>query len=309
MIVKPLTILVAAMMAATTVAAQDESLSTARDLYASAAYEEALAALTRAADGTPAPDAAREVDAYRAFCLVALGRNAEAEAIAESLVRKDPLFTLDRYRDVSPRIASMFATVRTRVLPQVIRDEYRTARALAAEKDPDAGARLTHVRQLIDEAKKIGVKDDTLGDLQLLVDGFLELSRQAKPAASPAPAAPAVTTVDPPPAAAPVIPPAASTTVKEGDDDVVSPIVISQTVPNVPPALFDLMKRLHRTGAIDVVINEQGTVDDVIVRQSVNSAYDTLLIAAARTWRYRPALKDGVPVRFVKTVAINVQTP
>ena len=48
-----------------------------------------------------------------------------------------------------------------------------------------------------------------------------------------------------------------------------------------------------------------GGVTDVVVRQSVNAAYDTLVAAAARTWKYRPATKDGVPVRFVKTVVLN----
>lgn len=299
---KRLPVLIAVLVAGTVLAAQDDPLKTARDLYASAAYEEALAELTSAGKAEPTPDAAREMDVYRAFCLLALGRTAEAETTAESLVRKDPMFTLARYRDVSPRITAMFATVRARVLPQLIRDEYRTARPPAAAKSPEANSRLSHVRQLLDEAQKIGAWDDTLADLQLLVDGFLELSREPE-ASTPT----ATATVDQPAATPAVSQPAASIT--EADAGVVSPIVISQTVPQVPPALFDLMRQLRRTGTIDVVIDERGTVEEVIVRQSVNAAYDVLLVAAARKWRYRPALKDGVPVRFVKTVAINVQAP
>jgi len=114
-------------------------------------------------------------------------------------------------------------------------------------------------------------------------------------------------TAGPPATPAPVSSAAESLTVKEGDAGIVSPVVVSQAVPKVPPLLFELMRGMRRTGAIDVIIDERGTVEDVIVTQSVNAAYDTLLVAAARTWRYRPALKDGVPVRFVKTVAINVQ--
>jgi hypothetical protein len=30
------------------------------------------------------------------------------------------------------------------------------------------------------------------------------------------------------------------------------------------------------------------------------------MIDAARTWKYRPAMKDGVPVQFLKTIGINV---
>ena len=289
-------------------AAQDDTLRAARDLYASAAYEEALSELTRFA-GTPAPALAREMAAYRAFCLMALGRTAEAETIAESLVREDPTLSIDRYRDVSPRIAAMFASVRMRVLPQLIRDEYRTARSLAVARAPDAGSRLNHVRELLAEAQEIGAWDETLADLRVLVDGFLELSRASAPAAPPAAATRAAATGERPATSlAPGPPSAPTTTASAGDAGVVAPIVISQPAPQVPPGLFDLVKRLRRTGTIDVVIDERGTVEDVIVKQSVNSAYDALIVAAARTWKYRPALKDGVPVKFVKTVAINVKT-
>jgi TonB family protein len=303
---KRVPILAAAFVAGTVLMeAQDDPLGTARDLYASAAYEEALTELTRSGGGALTPAAARDIGVYRAFCLVALGRSAEAEAIAESLVRQDPLFSLDQYRDASPRIASLFASVRARVLPEVIWEEYRTARSRAAAKAPDASLRLSHVREVLDEAQKIGAWDKTLAELQLLVDGFLELSREAEPAAAPSPA----TALDEPAPAEPVLPPAASIVAKAGDAGVVSPIVIFQAVPQPPPALFDLMRLLHRTGTIDVVIDERGAVEDVTVRQSVNAAYDALLVAAARTWRYQPARKDGVPVRFVKTVAVNVQAP
>lgn len=289
-------------------AAQDDPLRAARDLYASAAYEEALSELTRFA-GTPAPAVAREMAAYRAFCLMALGRTAEAETIAESLVREDPTITLDRYRDVSPRIAAMFASVRMRVLPQLVRDEYRTARSLAIARAPEAETRLKRVRELLGEAQEIGAWDETLADLRVLVDGFLELSRASAPAASAAAATAAAATGERPATSlAPGPPSAPSTTASAGDAGVVAPIVISQPAPQLPPGLLDLVRRLHRTGTIDVLIDERGTVEDVVVKQSVNSAYDALVVAAARTWKYRPALKDGVPVKFVKTVAINVKT-
>jgi TonB family protein len=301
-------VLAAALVAGTVLAAQDDPLGTARDLYASAAYEEALAELTRTGGSALAPAAARDVDVYRAFCLVALSRGTEAETIAESLVRRDPLFTLDGYRDASPRIASLFASVRTRVLPEVIWDEYRSARTLAATKTADASLRLRHVRQLLDEAQKIGAWDKTLAELQILVDGFLDLSRETGPAAAPAPLE-KTTAPDEPAPREPALSPAASAVSKTGDAGVVSPIVIFQNVPQPPPALFDLIKLLHRTGTIDIVIDERGAVEDVTVKQSVNAAYDALLVAAARTWRYHPARKDGVPIRFVKTVSINVQAP
>ncbi len=167
-------------MAIATAAAALESLTAAKDLYASAAYEDALSTLTRLQAGTAtgAPVAA-QIDEYRAFCLFALGRTAEAESVAESLLKKDPLLRLDE-GDVSPRIVAMFADVRKRLLPGLTRDQYRTARASLDRKDfASAESQLIRTRRMLEEAQKIGASDETMGDLRVLVDGFLVLTRSA----------------------------------------------------------------------------------------------------------------------------------
>jgi TonB family protein len=292
---KQLAIAVALLASAIPAAAQDDPLKTARDLYASAAYEQALTELTRLRGGA-AVSAAGDVDAYRAFCLVALGRTAEAETVAESLLRKNPTLTIDQYPDASPRIAAIFTSVRNRVLPEVIRSEYKTARDLAGKNPAESDSHMTYARRLLDDAQKIGAWDDTLADLRMLVDGFLELSR-ARP-------------VDPPVAAAKAdaaAAPAASVPVefRAGNVGVVPPVIVSQALPPVPAPLLDLVKRLRGTETLEVVIDERGRVDKVTVTQSVNSAYDRLIVAAAREWKYKPATKDGRPVRFVKTVVID----
>src|SRR5204863_942222 len=89
---------------------------------------------------------------------------------------------------------------------------------------------------------------------------------------------------------------------------VVAPIAVFQPQPNLSPALLSLVRQLRRAGKIDVVINEQGTVDEVTVTQPVTPVYDKLILAAAKTWRYKPALKDGVPIKYVSTVVINVSS-
>jgi hypothetical protein len=40
---------------------------------------------------------------------------------------------------------------------------------------------------------------------------------------------------------------------------------------------------------------------------SVNSTYDKMAVAAARTWRYVPAKVDGTPVKFKKVVQVTVR--
>ena len=81
-------------------------------------------------------------------------------------------------RDASPRITELFGQVRKRLLPEMIRDEYKAARA-TMDKGQVASAvpSLTRVKRMLDQAKSIGAMDSTLNDLDVLVTGFLELAK------------------------------------------------------------------------------------------------------------------------------------
>jgi hypothetical protein len=304
------------------VAAQD-TISVARDLYASAAYEEALSTLSRMDSGSTAPEIARQVDEYRAFCLYALGRTREAESIAESMVRKQPLAGLDA--DASPRLETMFAGVRKRLLPSLIRERFRTARSALDQKNfAAAEPPLSEARLMIAEAEKLGVNDDGLADLGVLVGGFLQLIRSAAeqrtsspaampaalmsagPAAAPRPVAPAaVPSADGRPASSTASPAAGEGRVYAVDDEGVSPpVVLQQRMPAMTLEMKQITRALHSSGMIDVVIDEAGNVVDATIRQSLNSSFDTLMVRSALRWKYRPAMKDGVPVRYVKTLVL-----
>jgi len=176
-----LALIVALVMMPSVVTAQDDPLRTARDLYASAAYEEALAELARVESSPETPATMRDKDAYRVFCLVALGRAVEAQERAESLVRSNPLLSVDQFPDASPRIATIFTAVQRRVLPPLVKEAYRTARARALENASDARSRLMDVRSLLAMAERVGAFDETLADIRMLVDGFLELASAGEP--------------------------------------------------------------------------------------------------------------------------------
>jgi len=150
-----LALIVALVMMPSVVTAQDDPLRTARDLYASAAYEEALAELARVESSPETPATMRDKDAYRVFCLVALGRAVEAQERAESLVRSNPLLSVDQFPDASPRIATIFTAVQRRVLPPLVKEAYRTARARALENASDARSRLMDVRSLLAMAERV----------------------------------------------------------------------------------------------------------------------------------------------------------
>ena len=96
--------------------AQDNDLAAARDLYTSAAYDDALAMLNRLRSANPAPMQSRAIEQYRAFCLLALGRATDAEQAIEAVVAAEPSYQPSD-SDVSPRVRSAFTTVRRRMLP------------------------------------------------------------------------------------------------------------------------------------------------------------------------------------------------
>jgi hypothetical protein len=294
-------------------AAQDQ-LDAAKDLYASAAYEEALTALSRLSDDAAvAPDRTREVDEYRAFCLFALGRTAEAESVAEAIIRRDPLAALNT-ADASPRLEAMFMSVRRRVLPGLIRDRYRAVRALINDKRYAAAEPgLADLQRLLAAAERLGAWDEGLADLRVLVEGFLDLSRaqvendkRAEPATS-APAAESVpATPEPTPAAAaeaPGEPPLYSIE----HADVTPPATVYQRAPSVPAQLRTMLRAQPRPMILLLTIDDTGTVRKAEVRGSLDTSYDDLLLREVSTWRYTPAMRQGAPVWYVKPVVIAVQ--
>lgn len=304
---KSLLIVALLVMASEVLLGAQDPLSAAKDLYASAAYEEALSALA-AIDAGAAPAVARQADEYRAFCLFALGRTREAESVTESLIRRQPLATLDA-ADTSPRLERLFADVRKRLLPSLVREQFRTARAEIDRKSfGSAEAPLSEARLLIAEAERLGVKDAGMADLSVLVDGFLQLIQSA---AEQRPSPRAAALAAPPPSAAPAAraeSAAASAAVPVytiTDVHVSPPVTVDQYVPGMAPALRAILRSTKKTGVLDIVIDESGHVVDATMRQSLHSAYDSMVVRSAARWKYQPATVDGVPVRFVKTIVLT----
>jgi len=87
----------------------------------------------------------------------------------------------------------------------------------------------------------------------------------------------------------------------------VAPVEISRELPNWnPPTTFE--KRTF-TGLLQIEIDESGRVERAAVLQPIMPAYDSRLVAASKTWKFQPAKKDGVPVKYRKTISIVLHTP
>jgi TonB family protein len=278
------------LVGAVTAGAQD-ALGPARDLYASAAYEEALSALARLKTDAPAATStsSTEIDHYRALCLMALGRTAEADKVFESIVSSDPTFQPSA-ADVAPRVRAAFNAARGRVLPGVARSLYLDAKAAFDRKAyGEAAERLQKTVGIIDGFD--GANAAGLGDLRTLAAGFLDLSRAALAAAAPPPTsgvAPATTSSAP---AAPVAMP---------DTNLV---VLRQELPPPPFALLTSSGAEYR-GLIEVEIDEAGRVTNARMLQSVHAFYDPLLLKASRDWRYEAPRTAGKPVASRKRVEV-----
>jgi TonB family protein len=283
-------------LAAAGAGAQDGDLSAARDLYASAAYDDALAVLNRLRSADHSAGQSRAIEQYRAFCLLALGRSADAEQAIEAAVAAEPSFQPGD-SDASPRIRSAFTSVRRRMLPSIIQQMYAQAKAAFDRKEFAAAAEgfAQVLTVLADQDVAAQAKQPPLSDLGTLAAGFQELSVKAAAPAPPPLLPPAPVVAPPPPPAAPHI--------YSGDEsNVIPPRIINQALPQFSGEL-----RIPRNGRLEVVIDESGAVESAIMTASITVAYDALALAATKAWSYKPATLNGVPVKFHKVVQITIK--
>jgi len=271
-------------------------IGAARDLYASARYDEALAVLNDlrpAENGAPASDR-KSIEQYRSLCLLALGRGSEAESAIAAVVTADPAYQPNE-TDASPRVRAAFSDVRRRLLPDIVNARYAAAKGEFDRKIyADATQHFRQVLALLDDPDMGG----KLPDLRTLASGFLDLSVAAS--APPPPPVKAEVAATPPPAVPQPDPNRIYTMV---DKDVNPPVIVRQEMPRLTPAM---KSQARETGVVEIVIDEMGRVSFVAIRQSVHPVYDSTLMAAVREWKYQPATIGGKPVKYRKLIQINV---
>jgi len=275
--------------------ARDESLVAARELYGSAAYEDALTMLNGLIEGNHTPEENQSIGLYRVLCLIALGRTTEADRAVEAFIAQDPLYHPSA-ADVSPRMRAAFSDARKRMLPSIIQREYVEAKAAFDRQDfaTAASAFKRVLDELADPDIAVTASQLPLSDLRTLAVGFHDLS--AKASAPPPP----VVLAAPAPAAAPVRDFRRLYTI--GDRGVVPPTTVRQSVPAFPGIVTGGL-----TGMIEILISATGIVESARMLVPIQPQYDRLVLSAAKKWQYEPATVDGVPVKFLKTVQISVK--
>ena len=196
------------------------------------------------------------------------------------------------------------------LLPEIAPSRYATAKSAYDRKDwAVAEHQFRVVLALIDDPDTGG----KLSDLRVLTAGFLELSARAAappPESKPDPPPPSAAAASPsapaPAPAPPVHAPAAmpNRTYGADDKDVVAPMIVRQDIPALPQTVIAMARQ---RGLLEVVVDEQGRVAGMAVRGSIHPTYDNLLLAAARDWKYKPAMLNGQPVKYRKLIQVTVK--
>jgi protein TonB len=301
--------LVAGVLLASGVAwAQEPSLAAARELYVGAEYTDALSMLNALAGANPSKSDRQGIELYRALCLVALGKQPEATKVIEGIVTSDPLYRPDG-ADLPPRMRTAFGDARKRLLPSLVQQRYLAARAAFEQKEYASAAEgfKMVLEGLADPELGTAGSQPPLSDLKLLASGFHDLASKAVPPLAPAESKPVATTVapaielEPAPQGRPATEAAGLRIYESNDMNVVPPISIRQVVP-------PFSGRLSRTAvaAIEVIINESGSVDSASMVVPLNPAFDRNVVEAARSWQYRPATMNGTPVKYRKRLQLSV---
>ena len=257
-------------------------------LYAAAEYDKALEVIASLDN--------LEAQQYKALCLLALGRTADASTAIETLVNASPTFTPSS-EDAPPRFVELVTKVRQKLLPTIARRTFTEGRDLYnGKQNEEAVKRFSLVLTLLKDPAFVdaGAKQD----LETLATGFSDLAKAATTAvkvvaAAPEPVPPPVPAPAATAAPAPAVPP-----------KVVPPVALVQTVPPMPT---DIATRVGAKLVMVVQIDAAGRVTGATVKESAHPRYDRLVQVATREWRYTPATLNGLAIASEQVVTIQPQ--
>jgi periplasmic protein TonB len=88
-------------------------------------------------------------------------------------------------------------------------------------------------------------------------------------------------------------PPMDETVYSAGADGVEPAVLLRPHLPSRPPASVTV----RELGILELLVSQTGGVDQVRLVSSEARFHDRMIVAAAKSWRFQPATKDGSPVR------------
>ena len=280
-------------------AAAQDSIGEAKKLYQLADYEAALGVLDRLKTD-PKASADADIAAYRVFCLLALGRGTDAHEGIAAILRQDPHYRPSE-TDTSPRIRAVFEEARRRLLPQIIQERYDAAKTAYERKEFQSAAdQFKALLPILDDPTLAG--EDSRTELRLVISGFADLARAAAATRVQSPAGPPAALPASPPTAAAAAPPRVYAA---GTPGVVPPVAISKPLPPLPRGDAIVVRREY-VGTLELTIDPQGKVSEVVIKKGIHPQFDGRLVNTVRSWKFRPATKDGQPVSYRTVLDIKL---
>ena len=85
------------------------------------------------------------------------------------------------------------------------------------------------------------------------------------------------------------------------DTGVEPPVLVYPQVPTDPGATPPAPDEPH----FDLLVNERGEVEQVRLRAAEARLEDRMMVSAVKAWRFKPAVKDGQPVRYRVRIPIS----
>jgi Gram-negative bacterial TonB protein C-terminal len=281
--------------------AQDD-VSPVRELYEAAAFEDVLATTERIPAAVSSDTRATELRKYRALSLLALERNAAAEEVVEEMIVIDPRYRPDPQD--SPRWKEAVEHAVSKIAPTLIRSRYMEGKRHFDQSEfMLATAEFDIVLTLLDNPALDRSVAASMTDIRTLSQGFLDLARSATAKTEAVP-------VDVPAGTPPVVLPGwigqftRFTIYTSGDAGVMPPVAVRQDLPEWPRQL-----RGSFEGELHVTVSETGAVESAVLRRPLHALYDSVLLEAAKTWKYQPAVKNGSPVKFRQVLKVTILLP
>jgi protein TonB len=89
------------------------------------------------------------------------------------------------------------------------------------------------------------------------------------------------------------------------DRDVVGPVAIRQKLPPWNPQRAE--GKTDFKGALLIIVDDRGNVGVAVMQATAHPSYDAELVQLARTWKFKPATRNGVPVAYQMTIDVALR--
>jgi hypothetical protein len=211
---------------------------------------------------------------HRASDLLASGRGDEAAIVFDALIMKDPHYRLDPSRSSPEAISALRASKRA-ILPVLARRQYEEAQsALDAGDYTVAIAKGDRALSIIDDPD---LGEDVV-ELRGTITNMLGLAFAVRTAEE-------------------------ETIYTSADANVVAPRPVGR---QLSAASLVVRASSKATGRLEILIGRTGRVEAVKLNTPTNGYHDRMIVSAVKAWHYRPALRNGRPVRYYLVMSISL---